>query len=142
MTRLFHYTCAHGRKALGDHGDVMPAVMVNPDLAEKFTALHILGRLAWFTDLSPAPGFVTPREFREALGLTMNFTTCDRTRYRYRVTIEDGIENGLRPWTAVRHLYPAHIVAELEEAPGARPRHWWVADRPVPVIYERRRGLR
>lgn len=124
MTRLYHYTCTHGRKALGDLGDVVPAAYLEPALAGGF-----LSRLAWFTDLA------TPD--RGALGLTMNLTTCDRTRYRYRVTIKPSIAAGLRPWTDVRRLYPRDLVRDLETAP-ADPAHWWVADRPVPVIYERR----
>lgn len=133
MTRLFHYTCQHGRKGLGEIGLVTPTSMLNPeavaDPAED-PILWWLQRRVWFTDLA------TPN--RHALGLTQNFTRCDRTRWRYRLTVEPE-DTGLVPWVDVRRDVPSSIRELLEHSPGARPRHWWVAlDQTVPVTYDRR----
>lgn len=119
--RLYHYTCSHGRRAIGDIGEVLPPVLLRPDLS-----FPPFGILAWFTDLTIPD--------RGALGLTSTLTRCDRTRYRYRVTADP---SSLRPWVAVRHLFPSLLVDMLEETP-ADPARWWVSDLPVPVRYERR----
>jgi len=119
---LWHYTCDHGRAALGESGRVIPAHRIT----DRATAPT--GRYAWFTDLG------TP--VREALGLTMNLTTCDRTAHRYRVTDEASVV----PWMEVRRDFPADWREGLEGIPGARPRHWWVAVGPVPVVLDERPG--
>ena len=133
MTRLFHYTCGHGRKGLGDMGDVKPPYLTTDPKGvadpAKDPIVWWFQHRVWFTDLT------TPN--RDALGLTMNFTRCDRTKWRYRLTVEPD-EAGLQPWMDVRHHAARPIRDILENAPGARPRHWWVAyDRLVPVVYDR-----
>lgn len=120
---MWHYTCDHGRAALGVRGWVVPAHLWAPR-----TDPYPTGQWAWFTDLA------TPN--RDALGLTMNLTKCDRTAYRYRVTDEAHVV----PWMHVRRHVPGALRDDLESAPGARPRHWWVSVEPVPVVLDQRPG--
>jgi hypothetical protein len=108
MTVLYHYTCEHGRA--GIDGLLVPG----PD------------GFIWLTDMA------YPN--RDALGLTMNYTRCDRTRYRYRVTDNSGAV----PWTTVRRSARPAWREWIEEAPGVRPRHWWIAIDPVPVVLDPR----
>lgn len=129
MTDLYHWTCGHGLDGLGLVGSVTPPSLRFEGFAERLTELDpvigpVAGGLAWFTDLG------TPN--RAALGLTMRRTMCDRTRYRYRVTDDGDVER----WVTIRRTLPTSYVAALEEAPGARPMHWWVSRVPVPVVYE------
>jgi len=133
VTRLFHYTCGHGRKGLGELGLVTPVAQLTPeavvDPAEN-AVLWWLQHRVWFTDME------TPN--RNALGLTQNYSRCDRTRWRYRLTVKPE-ETGLKPWVDVRRDVSPYIRELLEHSPGARPRHWWVAyDQTVPVVYDRR----
>lgn len=134
MTRLFHYTCGHGRKGLGDMGLVKPYTLLVKDTLTTSDLgldpiLQWLQQRVWFTDMA------TPN--RDALGLTMNYTRCDRTKWRYRLTVPPA-EAGLEAWMEARDHVPATIRDLLERSPGARPRHWWVAhNREVPVIYDR-----
>lgn len=111
MVRLAHYTCVHGRKGIGDIGELHPG----PD------------GFVWLTDM------LTPN--RDALGLTMHYTTCDRTRYRYRVTVEPD-QAGIVHWPVIRRRLPALYVETIEGTTGARPMHWWVSTKPVPVRFE------
>lgn len=115
MGPLWHYTCDHGRWAIGRVGLVYPAHHLTT------RALPPTGRYAWFTDLS-AP-------IRDALGLTQHLAQCDRTAHRYRVTDPAGIV----PWTAVRRDFPPLWRVDLEWTSGARPKHWYVSEEPVPV---------
>lgn len=112
---LFHYTCRdHGFAGIGTSGFVIPPALRHPD--------RDVDPLAWFTDLT--------RPNRDALGLTMHTTTCDRTTYRYRVTDTAQISR----WTDVRRSHP--LAALLEGVPGARPAHWFVAVDSVPVVLD------
>lgn len=120
MTALWHYTCHHGWAALGNVGELVPA----RNLTDRIPPGWWPGDFVWTTDLA-AP-------IRDALGLTMELAACDRTRHRYRVTDPATCT----PWVDVRHVFPdAHL---LENAPGARPRHWWVSPLPVPAVYDPR----
>lgn len=112
--RLYHFTCDHGHEQI-DRNIVPAAVLTS-------RASGGPGDLAWFTDLT------VPQ--RDALGLTSHILSCDRTVHRYRAT--DATD--LVPWIGVRRFYP--WAEELESAPGARPRHWYVADVPIPVVYD------
>lgn len=113
-TALYHYTCDHGHNLI--RGTVVPA-----DILGRYAndGPHIY---AWFTDLA--------HPNRDALGLTSRILTCDRTRWRYRVTDA----RDLIHWTHVRRDHPWSEV--LESAPGARPMHWWVSRHPVPVTLD------
>lgn len=116
---LYHYTCGHGFTSLGRHRAILqPASMLT------HREVPWPGHLVWATDLTPPE--------REALGLTMNFTTCDRTRYRYRL-----LDNGaVEPWTTFARHLPWFLRDQLEQAPGAKPRHWWVSVATVSVEYD------
>jgi hypothetical protein len=107
-TPLFHYTCAHCRpKIMEDGGVIRPGV----------------DGLVWLTDM-PIPN-------RDALGLTRNFITCDRTEFRFAVLAVEGV----RWWPEFRrgHPEPQWLTwAEwLENAPDVRPAHWYVSALPV-----------
>lgn len=120
MSALWHYTCDHGRRAIGERGSLIPAA-ARPGVGNlsPWTAL-----LVWMTDLDVP--------VRDGLGLTSHTLTCDRTVYRYRVT--DPAD--CLPWMVVRHsLSPAYRDG-VERAPGALPRHWWVSPLPVPVVLD------
>lgn len=125
MTVLYHYTCRHGYDALQDGGIVKPAVVQNPTRANVWTGLF-----AWFTDLTPP--------IREPLGLTANFTACDRTEFRYRVDDPDSPD--IEPWHVVARRLPVELRRSLEEAPGAMPMHWWVSQSNVAVTYDPMKG--
>jgi hypothetical protein len=77
--------------------------------------------LVWLTDLDVA--------LRDALGLTSQTLTCDRTRHRYRVIDVDGCA----PY--IGHPLRSELRA-LEQFDGVRPKHWWLSMRPVPVVYD------
>jgi hypothetical protein len=123
---LYHYTCHHARSALGLEGDLLPIrLLVTPGAPLRNSEWR--ADLVWLTDLG--------LPIRDALGLTRLIVKCDRTAYRYRVTDEaDAV-----PWTTERRQFLAENreqVAELERAPGARPAHWFVARKPVPVVLD------
>ena len=109
LTRpIYHYTCGdHGRPGIERDGVIRPG----------------LDGFAWFTDLD------VPH--REALGLTMHYTRCDRTAHRFEVDPDDP---ALTPWTVARRAVPPAYRAALEASPGALLRHWFVAETPVRVI--------
>lgn len=117
MSALYHYTCDHGRQRLGDTGEVLPGAML-ADGAIYWTALF-----AWFTDMT--------KPDRDGLGLTSHLVRCDRTAHRYRVT--GGV---VTEWCKVARALPREYREAIENAPGSRPRHWFVADEPVPVVYD------
>lgn len=126
MKTLWHYTCDHGQKALSGRGLLLPPFDQQPDLVDEVANadLVVLLSLIWMTDL-PAPD-------RLGLGLTSYAITCNRTRYRYRVTdAADAV-----PYWAMAHSFGARFRADLESAPGARPSRWWTSTRPVPVVYD------
>lgn len=114
--RLYHYTCDHGRQGIGDTGVLVSAATQAGRDDLLFPALVV-----WLTDMA------TPD--RNALGLTSNILSCDRTRYRYRVTDA----TTAIPWTQYARLVPRWVREELEGAPGTRPVHWWISLTSVPV---------
>lgn len=117
---LYHYTCAHGRAALGKSGTVLPIREWNRRAARRVRPdRRAITEISWFTDLD-GPG-------AEALGLTRHASTCDRTAFRYRVRDEDA---GLVvPWVGCAWRQGWMLL--LERADGALPRHWFVS--PVGV---------
>jgi hypothetical protein len=104
---LFHYTCAHCRPKIVEDGVIRPGV----------------DGLVWLTDL--------PIANRDALGLTRNYITCDRTEFRFDVDATDGI----RWWPDFRRGHAERQWREwarwLESAPDVRPAHWYVSPLPV-----------
>jgi hypothetical protein len=122
---LYHYTCSHGHAALGEgHAFVKSIAQLKGPMGVRYWT----GEFAWFTDMA------TPE--RDALGLTSRVLTCDRTRHRYRITDDRSVFRWLHPM--IRSGLDREWIDELESAPGARPRHWFVAVRPVPVVYDPR----
>lgn len=117
-TVLYHFTCDHGREALGDRGVIRPGA----DLTDG--AVPWTSALVWLTDL--------PRPQREGLGLTSHLIRCDRTQYRYRVL--DGEQ--VTRWTTFARDLPRAYRESVECAPGAMPAHWWVAVEGVRAVYE------
>jgi hypothetical protein len=119
MRTLYHYTCQHVHEIIGESGLLLPArELVDGDKLDDYWPAAFV----WLTDLG-AP-------LRLALGLTMRLTTCDRIAYRYRVTDSSGVQ----PWLYVRRHVPEP--EQLELAAGAKPRHWYVARAPVPVVLD------
>lgn len=106
---LFHYTCEHGYRSMGD----------------GIVTLRVKGAsgLIWATDLDVP--------FRDALGLTSNILNCDRTQHRYLIADAERF----RPWHEYAHDKPSWFRDPLEQAPGAMPMHWWVSERPAIAHY-------
>lgn len=121
--RLYHFTCSHGRAALGDVGELLPARDLIDHGQPGGIELPPWAGLVWLTDMgSPFP--------RESLGLTRTVALCDRTRYRYRTTLDAGIV----PWLDYsRGLDWSYL---LNLAPGVHPGRWYVSEAPVPVVFD------
>jgi hypothetical protein len=123
---IYHYTCGHGRRALGEAGTVRALAEWNRGAAKllDLAGSSAIGTLSWFTDLDVP--------VVEALGLTRATIYCDRTRYRYRV-VEDDL--GLVvPWLDSPRR--AGWLLNLEHPRGVMPRHWFVATEPVRVVLD------
>jgi hypothetical protein len=116
---LFHFTCQHCAPHVVQDGLLLP---ITDQLT--MTAPDGLLPLVWLTDLPVADRF--------GLGLTSLGLQCDRTERRFTVARTDFT----RPWWRWRRAHPEHAATaqELESAPGARPRHWWVSEQPVPIL--------
>jgi hypothetical protein len=112
---LYHFTCAHAAQKIVDCGLVRPAIDFHDGPLPTWSGL-----LCWFTDLDFAPP--------EAVGLTSTMLLCDRTAHRFLVTDDSNVHRWIdSSWR--RHWW----AGLLESAPGALPRHWFIADVPVPV---------
>jgi hypothetical protein len=113
--RFYHYTCDHGRKALGARGMLRPQPQ------------PVLGgvRLVWLTDIA--------KPDREGLGLTSHLLDCDRLAYRYVVDAEP---ESWREW-AWRNAVPWVARMRLEDAPNAAPSTWYVLESSVLGVLDR-----
>lgn len=127
MTNLYHYTCDHGREALGDLGQLRTAAeLMSPAKRDSLDpGLVALLSWCWLTDLA------TPH--RDALGLTSHTLGCDRAAHRYQVVLPT--KTGAIRWTGARRYFRADLREELESAPGAMPRHWYIAPSGVQVVH-------
>lgn len=128
MSTLYHYTCQHGRIAIGAKGTLLTpkAQHSKRQIAQLFRDYRReLKNLIWLTDLD------VPHA--EALGLTSYSLPCDRTQHRYRVA-DDAQRIG--HWMQWRGGFNPRLVHELESASGAMPMHWWITSSPVPVVYD------
>ncbi len=112
MTGLYHWTCACAAANIR---------------TTRTVRVHM--NVSWWTDLAQ-PG----KRTRFACGLSSNLLTCDRMQYRC-LAADPSL---LIHWMEYRCTLPARHVADLENAPGAQPDHWWVAEGPVPVRSIRR----
>lgn len=125
MNGLYHYTCQHGRRGIGDAGTLLAPEQVQPGHAARLPPhMRELSWLIWLTHLA------VPH--RDALGLTRRALSCDRTLHRYRAV---GDTRDVVRWADFRLSCHPRMVAALESAPGAMPPYWWVATRPVRVHY-------
>lgn len=118
---LWHYTCDHGALALGEAGTLIPPLWQVESVPEGFPPLaYALLSLVWATDLDPPD--------RYALGLTRDTMAqrCDRMAYRYTVPARSFVR-----WGRIRSALPPGLSDALEQAPGAMPAHWFVAQGPV-----------
>lgn len=130
MTALWHYTCEHGHRDLLADPYVRPVGAIpGVDAASLADLPADLARFGWFTDLDVP--------MVDVLGLTRRTIACDRTQYRFRATAAGDVT----PWTAVRRAVDVKVRRSLEGAHGAMPRHWYVSERPVPVVLDQT-GLR
>lgn len=119
---LWHYTCDHGRWALGVAGVLRPIRQHSPESASLLPAP--MADVVWLTDLD------VPHA--AALGLTSRVLACDRTRHRYAAGRLDHPQVA-RYVDVRRALFTAGQRRDLEQAPGAMPSHWWVSTVPVAV---------
>jgi hypothetical protein len=126
---LWHYTCAHARRDIGDRGTLLPVVALRPlyaaRAAEAMPATAALFTMVWATDLEPPEA--------GPLGLTRWSIPCDRTEYRYEVPAD-----AFTRWGHVRGRYAPELLDLLELAVGAEPARWWVSFEPVPAVYSGR----
>jgi hypothetical protein len=120
---LYHYTCDHGRRLLGDNGKLLTPLDLGADPEGLLPRERPLLGLIWLTDLDHPNA--------AALGLTKRRLICDRTVHRYRVT-----GGGPVRWLTVRRGFSDWFRDGLESAAGALPAHWWVSQTPVPVVYD------
>jgi hypothetical protein len=121
---LWHYTCEHGRRALGETGTLLPAALQSGVDVTRIRARHRwLLQVAWATDLD-APDIA-------GLGLTNETISCERWRHRYRITNE----SAFAPWHSYARTLPVSERDLLETATGALPAHWWVATLPAVAVY-------
>lgn len=125
---FYHYTCEHGRQALGDVGVVLPLHFWAPEAADQLPlAHHWLAEVTWWTDLDSAN--------RYQLGLTshvMNLA-CDRMSYRYRAL---DTSHMLRWVEVARGLAPRVDIRALNGNTDALPMHWFVAAVPVKAEFD------
>ncbi len=110
--RLWHFTCEHGRKAIGTRGILRPNV---------HGFMPGLGAVVWLTT-DGAPD-------RDDVGLTSTTLDCDRMAYRYRVTTE---RPPVVPWSTARTFVDPQVVVDLESY--ADPSTWWLATAPVEAV--------
>ena len=107
--RLFHFTCDHGREAIGRRGRLEPQIE-HP----------LLGcSVVWLT--------TEPNPDREATGLTSRITSCDRMAYRYVVSDVAAC----RPWIGSPEREAVlkaggHTLMDLECF--GDPEYWWITD--------------
>jgi len=103
---LYHFTCADGHRAIGEHKPVLrPQTRLWPFI--------------WLTT-EAVPDF-------EATGLLSVTLTCDRTEHRYRVT-----RTALCvPWlgSQQRSAVDPDFLNLLEQF--GDPEHWWLSPGPV-----------
>ena len=107
---LWHYSCAHSAPGIIKDGMLWPRPQI-------WLPMDVV----WLTDL--------PDPDRDALGLTSEILTCDRTEYRVCVDPKEA-----EWWPVFARRVPRDVRAQYEEA-GGSPRHWWVSERPVPVTW-------
>lgn len=110
-TALWHFTCGHSYKSIGDEGLLYPHP--HPLMPE-------LGSLIWLTDDAEPD--------RDDVGLTMGFITCDRMEYRYAVRSAPSC----KPWSSVRDALDTDVLTDLESF-GA-PETWWVSSLPLRAV--------
>lgn len=126
MTTLFHFTCDHGHAQLGPEATIVPIVTLLKGKISSRQEIPWTGQYSWFTDLDHPD--------RNGLGLTSHTLRCDRTAHRYRVV--NGAEGDCQWWMDIRDRLDPQMRDQLEQAPGAKPGHWWVSAFPIPVVYD------
>lgn len=108
---LWHFTCDHGRKGIGEHGILQP---------HQHILLPSLLPVVWLTS--------NARPARDDVGLTSQTLSCDRLAHRYRVT-----DSRLTvAWSAIRARHAAiapDVVADLERY--GEPSTWWLSFGPI-----------
>lgn len=127
-TVLYHWTCDHGRRAIGDAGLVYPAIRVADKAVTAGSLTWWVAAYSWWTDIA-----VASDDARAQLGLTHRLVRHDRMAHRYRIDPADAAL--VKPWATVRRHWPAAFADELESAPGADPSHWWLAWQPARAAY-------
>jgi hypothetical protein len=113
-TPLYHFTCDHGHDALGACG------MLESPVTHPFLGCRVI----WLTS-EALPD-------RETTGLGMNYTTCDRMKYRYIVLEPEKCHRWLG--SVERFNAPVDAVADLECY--GDPEHWWITDRPTKALLD------
>lgn len=117
---LFHFTCEDRYPMILRSGELVPGP-------------H---GFVWLTDLEVP--------IRDALGLTSQILSCDRTAHRVSVdTVRLAVGRGQRIdwWPTIRRellrggagARVREWIADLEEVDGARPAHWWVSLESLPI---------
>lgn len=116
---LYHYTCAdHGRPGIIRSGVIIPNW--HP---------FVGAALAWFTTEADPD--------RQATGLGMSLTRCDRMAFRFTAD-----PRHCTPWfkSWQRRQCPVSVTEALEQF--GDPEHWWVSSVPVVASPDPNWGLR
>lgn len=125
---IFHYTCSHHVADIERERLVRPGLPWTViDTAWKNrgfgpTGLGAAPRIAWLTDMESPEA--------EALGLTMNYISCDRTEFRVTVAPHPRIES----WAAFVGRYKPNP-DWLESLQRSRaPARWFVCPFPLRAL--------
>src|SRR5262245_8800790 len=114
--RLYHFTCAHGRRAIGTSNCLLVPQIKHPTLGCKVT---------WLTSEAEPD--------RESTGLTSRMQPCDRMEFRYVVDDFSACVAWLD--SPQRADASSRAVADAEEF--GDPEHWWVAEKAIRARFDR-----
>jgi len=121
---LFHYCCSHSAVGIRKDGHLECAETIINRADPSKHAEHRQGYAVWLTDMEPPA-------HREALGLTMHQTKCDRIKFCFEVEADWA---RMEWWMTFRRRHPE--MRDLEREHGVLPAHWYVGRGPIPVLRE------
>lgn len=127
---LFHYTCEHTRKTVGQNGLIRPAnQLMDPHvLAEGSDVSQLLTSVSWWSTHGDIG-----KHNAHLVGLNNPDFRCERWAYRYRA-VHNEVER-MVPWEVEQLAWPEHIAEAVNSWHGAEPLSWYVSTKPVLALY-------